>query len=48
MNHYNCFSINQLKIMLLVDEINEREKIQSINIKQNLFWVLFLMHLLIS
>jgi len=39
MNHYNCFSSNQLKIMFLVDENNERERerereIQSISIKQ--------------
>ena len=33
--------------MFLLDESNERDKIQSINIKQISFWVLLLMHLLI-
>jgi hypothetical protein len=34
--------------MFLVDEGNEREEIQSTNIKQTLSLVLLLMHLLIS
>jgi len=34
--------------MILVDKSNEREEIQSINIKQTLFLFLLLMHLLIS
>jgi len=34
--------------MFLVDKTNERDEIQLINIKQMLFWVLLLIHLLIS
>jgi len=41
MNHYNCFSINQLKIMFLMDENNEREVIQSFNIKNYVFDAFF-------
>jgi len=41
MKQYNIFSINQLKFKFLVDEGNKREKIQSINIKHNLFWVFY-------
>ena len=37
MNHYDCFTINQLKNMFLMDESNKIGETQSINIKQTLF-----------
>jgi len=36
------------KIIFLVDDSNKRDKIQLINVRQNLCWVLLIMLLLIS